>query len=148
MIEVSAGTLTMDRPSPATRERITIFMPTLNEVDGLKAVLPRISRDWYDEIIVVDGHSTDGTVEYLRSQAHRGVKVYLEEKKGVVNAYNLGFRFSSGDIFITFTPDGNCIPELIPALIEEARQGYDIVFVSPVPAPCPQSRRQSGHCDR
>ena len=109
------------------RETVTIFMPTLNEIDGLRAVLPRISREWYDELIVVDGGSTDGTIEYLRSQ---DVDVRLEERKGVVNAYNQGFHASTGDIFITFTPDGNCLPELIPDLIREARQGYDIVFVS------------------
>jgi glycosyltransferase involved in cell wall biosynthesis len=122
--DVSAAVL----PKPSSRrERVTLFMPTLNEVDGLKAVLPRISRDWVDEIIVVDAGSTDGTVEYLQSQ---GITVLQEEIAGVVNAYNQGFRASSGDIFVTFTPDGNCIPELIPALLEESRKGYDIVFVS------------------
>ena len=109
------------------RETVTIFMPTLNETDGLRAILPRISRDWYDEIIVVDGGSTDGTIEFLREQ---GINVQLEKRKGVVNAYNQGFHATKSDIFLTFTPDGNCVPELIPDLLNEVRKGYDIVFVS------------------
>ncbi|HEV8014402.1 MAG TPA: glycosyltransferase [Stellaceae bacterium] len=111
----------------AKHDTVTIFMATLNEIDGVKAIIPRISRDWYDEMIVVDGGSTDGTVEYLREH---GINVLYETEPGVVNAYNQGFLATTGDIFITFTPDGNCIPELIPGLIEEARKGYDIVFVS------------------
>src|SRR5215470_17002625 len=98
----------------AKKNTVTIFMATLNEIHGLRAVLPRISRDWYDEMIVVDGGSIDGTREYLRE---RGINVQHEAAPGVVNAYNQGFLASTGDIFITFTPDGNCIPELIPKLI-------------------------------
>jgi glycosyltransferase involved in cell wall biosynthesis len=107
--------------------RVTIFIPTLNEIEGLRAILPRIKRDWYDEFIVVDGGSTDGTIEYLREQ---GITVQLEERKGIVNAYCQAFRASTGDIFVAIQGDGNCMPELIPDLVREARKGYDIVFVS------------------
>jgi hypothetical protein len=36
----------------------------------------------------------------------------------------------TGDIIITFSPDGNSIPENIPPLIEKMNEGYDIVIVS------------------
>lgn len=106
---------------------VTIFMPTLNEIEGVKSLIPRIKREWYDELIVIDGGSTDGTIEYLREQ---GVDVRLEERKGVVNSYNQAFRATKSDIFIAIQSDGNCLVELIPDLIREARKGYDIVFVS------------------
>ena len=35
-----------------------------------------------------------------------------------------------GDIVITFSPDGNSIPELIPQLIEKMREGYDMIIAS------------------
>lgn len=92
------------------RQTVTIFMPTRNEIEGLKIILPRIRREWYSELIVIDGGSTDGTVEYLREC---GVDVRPEERQGVVSAYSQAFRASIGDIFICFSPDGNCIPELI-----------------------------------
>jgi glycosyltransferase involved in cell wall biosynthesis len=117
----------MDERRPMPDETVTIFLPTLNEIDGLRAMLPRIAPEWYDELIVVDGGSTDGTVEFLRAA---NIKVITQRRRGFANAYAEGFRASSGDIFITFTPDGNCIPELIPELIREARKGYDVVYVS------------------
>jgi glycosyltransferase involved in cell wall biosynthesis len=68
----AAASPSLDR---AKQDTITIFMANMNGIDGLRAVLPRISRDWYDEMIVVDGGSTDGTVEYLRE---RGINVQHE----------------------------------------------------------------------
>ena len=44
--------------------------------------------------------------------------------------YREAFLASKSDYFITFQPDGNCIPELIPGLLEQLPKGYDIVFVS------------------
>ena len=109
------------------RPTVAIFIPTLNEIEGVKSVIPRLSRDWYDELIVIDGGSTDGTVEYLKAQ---GVDVRPEERRGIVNAYNQAFHATTSDLFIAIQGDGNCLVELIPQLIDEASKGYDIVFVS------------------
>ena len=38
----------------------TLFIPTLNELDAMRVILPQIDRSWVDQILVVDG-STDGT---------------------------------------------------------------------------------------
>jgi glycosyltransferase involved in cell wall biosynthesis len=115
------------RTLPKRRSSVAIFIPTLNEIDGIREILPRLSRDWYDELIVIDGGSTDGTVEYLKAE---GVDVRQEEKRGIVNTYNQAFRATTSELFITLQGDGNCLVDLIPGLIEEAEKGYDIVFVS------------------
>lgn len=39
-------------------------------------------------------------------------------------------NYITSDVIITFSPDGNCIPELIPQLIEKMKEGYDMVIVS------------------
>jgi glycosyltransferase involved in cell wall biosynthesis len=109
------------------RLSVAIFIPTLNEISGMREILPRLSPDCYDELIVIDGGSTDGTVEYLEAQ---GVDVRREEKPGVVNAYNQAFRATNSEIFVTIQGDGNCLVELIPRLIEDMEKGYDIVFAS------------------
>ena len=45
-----------------------LIIPTLNEIDGMKEVGPKIKKEWVAEIIIVDGGSTDGTVEEAKRQ--------------------------------------------------------------------------------
>lgn len=104
-----------------------LLMPTLNEVEGLRHILPKIDRSLFTEILVVDGHSTDGTVEYCRAQ---GVPVLIQPNGGVPDAEEYGFKQTTADVVITFTPDGNSLPELLPAVCEAFRQGYDMVVAS------------------
>lgn len=105
----------------------TLLIPTLNEIVGMRAILPRIRRDWCDQILVVDGGSTDGTIEYAREQ---GLTVHVQTERGIRQGYNEVLPLITGELLITFSPDGNCIPELIPALIDKLRQGYDMIVVS------------------
>ena len=107
--------------------RFTLFIPTLNEIEGVKAIMPRIKKEWVDEIIVVDGHSTDGTKEYLESH---GYKVITQTLPRTMGAWWEGFEAATGDVIIPFSPDGNSIPEKIPELVENMKKGYDMVIVS------------------
>ncbi len=47
--------------------KVTLLALTLNEIDGVRAIMPRISREWFDQILILDGGSTDGTVEWART---------------------------------------------------------------------------------
>lgn len=107
--------------------KVTLLVPTLNEIEGMKAIMPRVKREWCDQIIILDGGSTDGTIEYARKQ---GYFVHLQKKRGLRNGYAEVLPFMTGDVIITFSPDGNSIPELIPALIAKMKDGYDMVIVS------------------
>lgn len=107
--------------------KVTLLIPTLNEIDGMKEIMPRIKKEWVDQIIIVDGGSVDGTVEYAKEH---GYFVLLQKAKGLVNAYREALEAATGDVVITFTPDGNSLPELIPSLIEKMRENYDMVIVS------------------
>lgn len=89
--------------------------------------MPRIKKEWYDQLIVIDGGSTDGTLEYLRKN---GYFVRVQQGKGIRTALDQAFCWVDGDIVITFTPDGNSIPELIPSLVDKMKEGYDLVIVS------------------
>lgn len=107
--------------------KVTLFIPVLNEIDAVKVIMPRIKQEWVDEIIIIDGHSTDGTREYLVAN---GFTVIDQKKPGTINAWWEGFEAATGDIIIPFSPDNNSIPELIPQLIDKMREGYDMVIAS------------------
>lgn len=107
--------------------KTTLLIPTLNEVIGMKAIMPKIRKDWYDQLIILDGGSTDGTVEYARGQ---GYFVYIQKKYGMRHAYTEAIPLIQGDIVVTFSPDGNSIPETIPLLAAKIKEGNDMVIAS------------------
>jgi len=107
--------------------KTTLLVMTLNELEGMKQIMPRVKREWADQIIVVDGGSTDGTIEWAREN---GYQVYVQKKRGFRNAYTEVLPLVEGDVVITFSPDGNSIPELMPQLVEKMRETYDMVIVS------------------
>lgn len=107
--------------------KVTLLVPTLNEIDGMKTVMPHIKPEWVDQVLIVDGQSKDGTAEYARAQ---GYDVVIQKKKGMRHAYMEAWPHVQGDVVLTFSPDGNSIPELIPACIAKMKEGYDMVIIS------------------
>ncbi len=107
--------------------KTTLLVLALNELEGMRVIMPKIQRDWVDEILVVDGGSTDGTIEYAESL---GIKVVRQKTKGIHAAYWEGLAVATGDVIIPFSPDGNSVAEKIPELVAKMREGYDMVIVS------------------
>ena len=50
--------------------KISLVVFALNEIDGMRVVMPQIKKEWVEELVVVDGHSTDGTLEYCRENGY------------------------------------------------------------------------------
>jgi glycosyltransferase involved in cell wall biosynthesis len=107
--------------------KVTILALTLNEIDGVKAILPQISPDWFDQLLILDGGSTDGTVEWARDH---GYTVYVQRQKGIRFAYLEALPLIQGDTIVSLSPDGNCDPQVIPQLLAMMRQGYDLIIGS------------------
>lgn len=93
--------------------RITVIVPTRNEIDNLRPVL-ELAAPYADELLVVDGHSSDGTRE-LASEC--GARVILDEGKGKGAALRLGIREATGDVLVFIDADGSHDPNDIPALV-------------------------------
>ena len=107
--------------------KVTLLIPTMNEIGGMKVIMPQIQRNWVDEILIVDG-GNDGTFEYAKEHGYR---VLRQKSKGLVGAYREGVAAAIGDAILTFSPDGNSLPALIPLLVVKFREGgYDMVIAS------------------
>jgi glycosyltransferase involved in cell wall biosynthesis len=106
---------------------VTILALTLNEIDGVKVILPQIDPAWHQQLIVVDGGSTDGTVEWCR--AH-GYEVFPQKRRGIRFAYLDVLDHITGDIVVTLSPDGNCPAASIPDLVKAVQNGADLAIGS------------------
>ena len=109
------------------RFRTTLLVMTLNEVEGMKQIMPRVEKGWVDQILVLDGGSTDGTIEWAKQ---RGYDVYVQKAPGFRSAYLEVWPRLEGDVVVYFTPDGNSIPEAIPQLLDKMEEGYEMVTAS------------------
>ena len=107
--------------------KTTLIALTLNEVDGVRAILPQIDPGWFDQMLIVDGGSTDGTVEWCREN---GYEVYVQKKRGIRHAYLETLSLIEGDVVLTISPDGNCDVAYIPQVLAMMQDGYDLVIGS------------------
>ncbi len=109
---------------PRSRARISVVIPTLNEAANLPHVFARLPFEELFEIILVDGHSTDDTIEMARELCPT-VRVLLQDGKGKGNALACGFAAARGDIIVMLDADGSTDPQEIPAYVDALFQGAD-----------------------
>jgi glycosyltransferase involved in cell wall biosynthesis len=107
------------------RPTVTVIIPTIDEAANLPHVLPRIPL-WVEEVILVDSHSTDGTVDVAR-QLIPNVVILQQERLGKGAALRSGFAAARGDIIITLDADGSTDPGEIPAFVGALLAGADFV---------------------
>jgi polyisoprenyl-phosphate glycosyltransferase len=115
---------------------LSVVAPAYNEagvlpsfIERLAAVLEQTGEDW--EAVIVDDGSRDGTWATLEQLAHddprvRGIR--LSRNFGHQLALTAGMSVARGDTVITLDADLQHPPEAIPALLNAARQGYDVVY--------------------
>ena len=108
------------------RPTVSIVIPTLNEAENLPFVLPYIPMDWIDEVVLVDGRSTDGTVK-VAQELMPSIKIVLESRLGKGAAIRSGYQRSSGDIIIVMDADGSHDPREIPRFVNALIEGSDFV---------------------
>jgi glycosyltransferase involved in cell wall biosynthesis len=97
----------------------------LNEAQNLPHVFEKLP-DVLHEVIVVDGHSTDGTVEVARS-LRRDVIVVEQTGRGKGDALRAGFAAATGEILVMLDADGSTDASEIPRFVSALINGADFV---------------------
>jgi glycosyltransferase involved in cell wall biosynthesis len=102
---------------------VSVVIPTLNEAQNLRYVLPFIPS-MVSEVILVDGNSTDDTVTVAK-QLLPEVRIINQTRRGKGNALQAGFAASTGDIIVMLDADGSTDPTEIPSFVQPLLEGYD-----------------------
>jgi len=108
---------------------ITVIIPTFNETENIKHIVPAISRVFHEEdmkceIIVVDDNSPDGTANTASALADKyPVRVHVRKnERGLSKAVIEGFNLAKGNICVVMDADLSHPVEKIPAMIEPILQ--------------------------
>ncbi len=116
-----AGLLFNGKSAP----KISVVIPTLNEEKNLAHVLPKIQQ-WIYEVILVDGYSSDQTINVAR-ELYPDIRVVMQEGRGKGAALRTGFAAAKGDIIVMLDADGSTDPAEIPLYVGALLAGADFV---------------------
>jgi glycosyltransferase involved in cell wall biosynthesis len=118
--------------------RTFVIVPTYNEKENLEPLVLQLLDQPVDlHVVVVDDNSPDGTgaiADRLAKDHENHVHVrHRRGKLGLGTAYIAGFHYAiqaKADLIVTMDADFSHPPERIPAMIEKAQAGYDVVIGS------------------
>jgi len=104
---------------------VSVVIPTLDEERNIAWVLERLPP-LVDEIIIVDGRSTDGTIAAARA-ARPDVRMVHELRPGKGAALRAGFNAARGDVIVMMDADGSMHPAELTRYVALISEGYDLV---------------------
>lgn len=105
--------------------RVSVVIPALNEAQNIPSVFEKLP-DGIFEVILVDGQSTDGTIEVAR-QVRPDVRIVEEPRPGKGIALISGFEACRGDIIVALDADGSTDAAEITRFIDALEAGADFV---------------------
>ncbi len=105
--------------------RVSCVVPAMNEARNIEWVLERVP-DVIDQIILVDGDSTDDTVEIAR-RIRPDVLVVGQQRPGKGAALRAGFDAADGEVIVMIDADRSMDPAEITRFLDRIDTGYDLV---------------------
>jgi len=108
----------------ASSLKISLIIPTLDEAENLKFVLPAIPGI-IDELVIVDGGSADSTLDVVR-ELRPDAKIIVETVPGKGTALRRGFEATTGDILVMMDADGSMDPLDIGTFVAALEAGADV----------------------
>lgn len=117
--------------------KVSLVLTSYNCKDNINRTLISIEKQTYPniEILVVDGGSTDGTIDVIQSfekTTKREIKWISEKDKGIYDAMNKGYRLSTGDIIAFFNEEfinRNAVQLMVDAIVGSGLDGAHADFV-------------------
>jgi glycosyltransferase involved in cell wall biosynthesis len=109
----------------AVRPRVSLVIPVRNEARNIGWVLEQVAND-VDEIILVDGNSTDVTLITAR-RCRPDIRVVAQQGTGKGSALRTGFLAATGDVIVMMDADGSMSPQEIRHYLHFLANGYDFV---------------------
>lgn len=112
---------------------VSIVLPVKNALPHIQATIDSLRAQTYRnfEVIVEDGVSTDGTLDYLRSIADLpSLKVTSAPDTGIGQAYARGLEHCNGDYVCMLAADERLEHDALEVAIQWARRRPDAVFVN------------------
>ena len=103
--------------------RVSVVIPTKNEVRNIPGVLAELPEGLH-EVVLVDADSDDGTVE-TALRIRPDIRVVSQTRRGKGNAMVCGFAACTGDVIVMLDADGSADPSEIPAFVEALVDGAD-----------------------
>jgi glycosyltransferase involved in cell wall biosynthesis len=113
--------VTARRPGP----RVSVVIPAMNEARNIGQVLGTLPNDVF-EVVLVDGHSTDRTVEVARA-VRSDIRVVRQPGTGKGDALAAGFAACRGDVVVMLDADGSADGAEIPRFVDALLDGADLV---------------------
>jgi len=103
---------------------VSVVIPTLDEAENIGPVLEQLGA--YDEIVMVDGRSQDGTVEKAKA-ARPDLRLIERDPHGKGDALRAGFAAATGDVIAIMDADGSMDPKEIDVFMSLLAVGFDLV---------------------
>ena len=102
---------------------VSVVIPAKNEARNLEHVFGTIP-EWVDEIVLVDGHSTDDTVA-VAQKVYPAVNIVHQQGRGKGDALQAGFAAATGEIIVMMDADGSTDGKEIPRFVAALTTGAD-----------------------